>query len=598
MLKDDRMMSMFTIIVVLIAVGTLAQRFDVVERYFGGGSVALEFRPDDVIVNANTRSSIDVLANDLGLRDGDAENLAIVGQPKCGRVSAVGGLAHYLPAERCVGSQTFKYAISGRSFGQTGEVTVVVQIGEPTQNEIAKNAQRDVTAPVPGTSDPGVGDTSATLAEQPQARSDAGGLIIRSTSVPQPQAATVPGLPNTASGAGSMASGGTDATGAGVAHGSSGQESGLGAAGGLAETSVLAGQPVTQPSDQYAGAPLPNSGQSIATGAGVDNGGLGANVPRVTMPELGSGAAGQSDLGSPSDGLTSVLVLRNSTNLAPVDTTSPAALADPNQSGPNQSGGSSQQQVDPAATNPAALPASTGPCTVLPALTLDIRPAGMTEVIIESPCHAGTAVELSYETIRFGIALDTAGNGSIAAAGFQRASDAQLRFGDGTQIAFNIPFADTEKMDRVALVRGPTPNLVLHAFEFGASPGSLDHVSANNPRNHRQVRRSGGGYLLQYQPVNGIGQRIEIYTYWHRGGGKAGVIKLKLGLDPSEIVTQSTFCGDAAFDQPKFLILRSEAGRLERPRILRLATLDCDAVAGMANRYISDAVDDMIILQK
>ncbi len=88
MLKDDRMMAMLTFVVIMVAVGTLIQRTDVFERLFGEGTAALELRRDEAIVRANALSGIDVLANDLGLRDGDAEKLIIVEQPKCGRAES------------------------------------------------------------------------------------------------------------------------------------------------------------------------------------------------------------------------------------------------------------------------------------------------------------------------------------------------------------------------------------------------------------------------------------------------------------------------------------------------------------------------------
>jgi hypothetical protein len=230
---------------------------------------------------------------------------------------------------------------------------------------------------------------------------------------------------------------------------------------------------------------------------------------------------------------------------------------------------------------------------VLPAITLDIRPAGITQVMIDSPCHAGTAVELAYESLRLAIALDAGGAGSIAAAGFQEASDATMRFADGESMAFNIPFIDTGKLDRVALIWDAPVGLQLHAFEFGAPPGSPGHVGPNNRRGHGAVRRRGGGYLHTYQPVNGVGQHAEVYTYWHRNCGKTGVVQLKLGFgsdDPAAAV-----CGDNVNARPEFEILRSVAGRVERMRSLRLARLDC---ATVANEYISDAVDDLIVRQR
>jgi hypothetical protein len=302
-------------------------------------------------------------------------------------------------------------------------------------------------------------------------------------------------------------------------------------------------------------------------------------VPRLDPAGIGTGGSGQSGFASPADALATVRGLGNGGELASVDTTSPGVLNDPNGTG-------------------TAATARRQPCAEQPALTLNIRAAGITDVIIESPCHAGTAAELSYENLRFGIAIDAAGVGSFAAVGFQQASDATLRFAGGEDIEFNIPFLDTERFDRIALVWDLPIKLELHAFEFGARPGSAGHIRAKNPRNHRDVRRQGGGYLIEYQPVSGVGQSVDIYTYWHRSGSQTGVVKLALGIDAPKGAAGAAFCGDGAIARPDFTIVRSVAGRLERSQSLRLAPLDCAALAGAANRYISDAVDDLIVLQK
>ncbi|MCH8953294.1 MAG: hypothetical protein IID49_14405, partial [Proteobacteria bacterium] len=298
--------------------------------------------------------------------------------------------------------------------------------------------------------------------------------------------------------------------------------------------------------------------------------------------------------------------LGDTLELAPVDTTPPAPLSGPGvitgtgapQTGARQPG---KQPPQPPATRVAALPSPTEPCTVPPALILDIRPAGLTEVIIDSPCHAGTVAELSYAGLRFGVALDRAGAGSVAAVGFQQASDAVLRFSGGETKEFNIPFADTERMARVAVAWEAPVALDLHAFEFGALARSEGHVRPDRPRSFSDVRRRGGGYLLEYRPVGGVGQNISVYTYWRRHGGHSGVVRLELDFASRDARRRTDTCGGGAHAEPEFTVLRSVAGKLERPRRRRLASLDCAAVAataGAADRFIGDAVDDLIVLKR
>ena len=195
--------------------------------------------------------------------------------------------------------------------------------------------------------------------------------------------------------------------------------------------------------------------------------------------------------------------------------------------------------------------------------------------------------------------------GTVAAVGFQQASDAVLRFAGGETIDFNIAFSDTERMTRVALAWELPVDLDLHAFEFGALPGSGGHVRPDRPRSHSDVRRRGGGYLLEYQPVGGVGQSVSVYTYWRRHGGRAGVVKLGVEFASRDGGQRPDTCGGGALAEPDFTVLRSVAGKLERPRRRRLAALDCAAItggiassAGTADHYIGDAVDDMIVLRR
>ncbi|MCH8169216.1 MAG: hypothetical protein IIC03_14995, partial [Proteobacteria bacterium] len=395
MLKDDRMMSMLTFAVIMVAVGTLIQRVDVVAWLFGGGPAALEFQRDEVIVRANALSGIDVLANDLGIREGDAENLFIVEQPECGRVFVRDGQAQYLPAKQCVGSQTFRYALTGRSYQRPGEVLVVVRLAEPTQSAVTADSRSDLAAPapmVPRIAEQGVGGTPALLAAQPPAGADPGGAIVPTPvpTVPRPQAPLIAGLPDPAPAAGSAV--------AGVTFDGSALTPRMAApAGGLGDAPEIAAVPVVpRPAPEAPALPEPASPESgspesvrpapaspaltapeapssdsraprlvlpppdplpagsaagggsapgsdpgatdepaatvafaridpvpLATGAAVgpsiqrENDGLGANVPRAGLPELGSGGSGQSGFGQPGDVLPAVPAPGDPIELAP-----------------------------------------------------------------------------------------------------------------------------------------------------------------------------------------------------------------------------------------------------------------------------------------
>lgn len=234
-------------------------------------------------------------------------------------------------------------------------------------------------------------------------------------------------------------------------------------------------------------------------------------------------------------------------------------------------------------------------CDVSPTLTLDLVPGAMTGVIVDSPCHAGTVAELAYDGLRFAIELDDRGTGSVAAPGFQGSAEAALSLEGREPMAFNLPFRNIERIDRVAVAWEATDGLALHALEFGARPGSSGHVSPTAPRSFEDVRRAGGGWLSAYEPAKGKGQRIEVYSFWRRHAGPVGVVHL--GFDPGH-PTQAADCEGAAAAGTDYKVLRSVAGHVERPRLGRIGAIDCTVLAGGRERYIGDAVDDLIVRRR
>ncbi len=361
--------------------------------------------------------------------------------------------------------------------------------------------------------------------------------------------------------------------------------------------------PTDQPAETTAAAPADDTdtpatppaqtGGEVTESAALaplgDTGNGAAPIQRTEPQALGEAVAAEPETRAP-DEAVAVLRQGETTSLTPVDTTPPPELSDPDAA----DAAAAQEETVEAQVAARTPPAE--PCTVPPSLTLDARAAAITYAIIESPCHAGTVAELGYEGLRFAVSIDRAGTGTIAAPGFQQASDATIRFADDTRLDFNIAFNDTEKMDRVALATENALELQLHAFEFGAAPGSPGHVGPTNPRRHDDVRRSGGGYLLNYAPVDGIGQSIEIYTFWHRRRGGKGVVKLDIGIGRGG--GPAAGCGGSGLEAaPDYVVLRSKKGRLQHPRLGLLAEIDCAALADSGG-FVPDAIDDIVVRKR
>ncbi len=235
-------------------------------------------------------------------------------------------------------------------------------------------------------------------------------------------------------------------------------------------------------------------------------------------------------------------------------------------------------------------------CIVPPTITLDTGPAAVTRVTIDSPCHRGTVAELSYDELRFAVPLDGEGRGSLAAPGFRPSSTARLVFADGRRTGFEIAFREVDRIDRVAVVWDTPVDLSLHAFEFGALPGTAGHVRPGHTRSFEAVRRDGGGWLATYEAAGDVGQNVAVYTFWRRYGGPSGVVKL--ALDPGlRGGAGGATCRQGTAGPADFKVLRSTGGRPERPKLRRLAPFDCTEIAG-GGAMIGDAVDDLIIRRR
>ena len=121
------MISVLSGIVLMLAIGTLVQRGDVVAEFFAGEPDPIVLARDVVTVDADTLTRIDVLANDTGLKDRDGQKLVVLAQPECGRVFVQEGALQYLGERRCLATQRVLYGLAGVDIKESGEVAITVQ---------------------------------------------------------------------------------------------------------------------------------------------------------------------------------------------------------------------------------------------------------------------------------------------------------------------------------------------------------------------------------------------------------------------------------------------------------------------------------------
>ncbi|MEM6944222.1 MAG: hypothetical protein AAF565_10785, partial [Pseudomonadota bacterium] len=269
--------------------------------------------------------------------------------------------------------------------------------------------------------------------------------------------------------------------------------------------------------------------------------------PGLSVGSVATGGAAVA-FAEPTEALREIMDLRDTMSAVPlIDTAGPDTLAQPDEVGADRdlrlsaidpasiAAPITGREVDtpkpevteaPEQIDVARLPSTELACVVPPSITLDVRAAGETDLMITSPCHADSVAELTYLKMKFGVKIDRTGRGEIIMFGFETSAEAELAFADGETLEFSVPFTAVERVERVALAWDAPILLGLHALEFGTEREGQGHVSVNQPRDFRTVRRRGGGYLHSFAPVEGVGQNVQIYSHWIRRGGKSGVVKM------------------------------------------------------------------------
>ncbi|MEL6578037.1 MAG: hypothetical protein AAFQ81_19305, partial [Pseudomonadota bacterium] len=124
-------------IVLMLAIGTLVQRQDLVADFFGDGSAGdgeLVLRPDDISVSPDTLTRIDVLANDSGVGSASRNELEVLSQPGCGRVFVQAGALQFLAENDCEATQQIAYGLANHPDLERGTVTVRVIGATGTRN--------------------------------------------------------------------------------------------------------------------------------------------------------------------------------------------------------------------------------------------------------------------------------------------------------------------------------------------------------------------------------------------------------------------------------------------------------------------------------
>lgn len=553
-------MSVLTAILLMVAAGTVIHNStDEPENAADVSTSApdiVRLVDDRVSLAAGQQASIEVLANDVGLSPGETEIISVVRAPDCGWIAVQGSVLEYLTEESCVGERRIVYTVPAAGPHNTATVNVTVVAPEPK----LRGPEQDLatgSAVLPSIGGSGVDES--TLAAQPGLDNVTAAGQAENSLVPEPDnrlMAAVLDLVEPVTRSPRMP----------LLRPSSVVDSDAA----KFEPGELAVARVDQPI-----APVIDT--QALDGLGVA---LSAFPVDTSQPPLEPAFETEQAAAPKIVPIEQVELAR----LDPAFGSNTTAVGDAAAPG-------SRDKVRTRAATPVPN------CATPPSTAIDVMRAGRTRLSVVAPCQAGSVAELTYSGIRFALPLDERGTGDIMTMGFEANAQAVLSFVDGTQVDFDIPFKSVDRVSRVALVWDLPVNLELNALEFGALPGSDQHVRPENRRSFQEVRRRGGGFLYSFRSVGGMGQNVDIYSHWKRAGGPNGIVRMMIDFASRNREQLPGTCGEGAFAAPQFLVIRSNGGQLERPILRRLASLDCSEISREYgdNRLISDGIGDLLI---
>lgn len=143
---DDRLMTILTGVVLIIALGAVAQRGDILERF--GAGPGIHPRDDVVEISASEVYAIDVAANDRGAVAGDGRRVLIMTAPSCGLAYRSGDRVIYQGGPECVGVQRMTYCIASGDDCAGAEVQLLVGTEKnPARTETATPVARLMERP-------------------------------------------------------------------------------------------------------------------------------------------------------------------------------------------------------------------------------------------------------------------------------------------------------------------------------------------------------------------------------------------------------------------------------------------------------------------
>jgi hypothetical protein len=232
-----------------------------------------------------------------------------------------------------------------------------------------------------------------------------------------------------------------------------------------------------------------------------------------------------------------------------------------------------------------------------PEVTAEPMDGGMMRVRVAAGCRPNEAVQISYGGAEMIRRLDAWGALDFPLDCFVGASSSvELRFADGSRKTLPVTAHGLDKVSKVAAIWRSPVNLDLHVFEYGAAFESPGHVWAKAPGSAAaalmmsEAERRGRGFLSAADGDQTLGDKVEVYTFFHNDQQASGSIALALDYETRGESPSGATCGRGALAEVDFRVIILPRGGQPATQSGLLTRVDCGTRISKEARYNQSAL--------
>ena len=220
---------------------------------------------------------------------------------------------------------------------------------------------------------------------------------------------------------------------------------------------------------------------------------------------------------------------------------------------------------------PAGLPATGAGCAA-PVIATTALDSGRMRLLLKSECRAHQDVQLAYGGATLIRRLDAAGQLDFTLDAFAGTTSAlDVTLADGRRESVPVVANDLDRLAKVAVIWRAPVNLDLHAFEYASPFGQAGHVWERKPvtpvaaQEIMRAGRRGRGFLSSHDDGRSVGDKLEVYTFFHHDEQVTGVVELSVDYETRGELPSGATCGSGAYAEVTYQFsIRNRQGPLTR----------------------------------